>query len=91
MPKGLEFYKEAKVFNREEYEGIQEDKIETTVIGKVEVSEDERAVLRLQPKFAVLKKLDTVEMKNDLELGFGKARYQLLAEINEKLEEEGEG
>ena len=29
-------------------------------------------------------------MKTDLELGFGKARYQTLAEIREKLEEEGE-
>ena len=89
VPKGLEYYKEAKVFDNEKYEQIQEDKVEIKMIGKAEVSECERSVLRLQPKFAVLRQLDTVEMKNDLELGFGKARYQLLAEINERLEAEG--
>ena len=43
--------------------------------------------MKLQPKLAVLRKLEPAEMETDLELGFGKARYKLLAEINERLEE----
>ena len=87
----MEQYKDAKVFKKDEFDTIVEDKIEIPQIGKVEISEKEISVLRLQPKFAVLRKLITVEMKNDLELGFAKARYQILAEIREKLEEGEDG
>ena len=90
VPKGLEEYKDAKVFTREKFESIKEDEIERTKIGDVETSEAEDSVLKLQPKFAVLRKLENVEMETELEMGCGKGKYQLLAEINEKLENEEE-
>ena len=86
----MEEYKDAKVFSRKKYEEIEEDKIEIAVLGDVIISEEIKSVLKLQPKFAVLRKLDPVEMETDLELGFGKGRYQILAEINEELDEEEE-
>jgi hypothetical protein len=72
------------VFKRSRFEEIQEDEMEVTVVGNVKISKEEASVLKLQPKFAVLRKLDNVEMETDLQLGFAKARYQLLAELAEK-------
>ena len=72
------------------FEEIELDKVEVTMIGDVVISEEEKFVLKLQHKFAVLSKLDPVEMETHLELGFGKGRYTLLAEIEGKRKDEEE-
>ena len=72
------------------FEEIELDKVEVTMIGDVVISEEEKSVLKLQHKFAVLSKLDPVEMETDLELGFGKGRYTPLAEIEGKRKDEEE-
>ena len=90
MPTELIDYKEAKMCTLSKFEEIELDKVEVTMIGDVVISEEEKSVLKLQHKFAVLSKLDPVEMETDLELGFGKGRYTLLAEIEGKIEDEEE-
>ena len=59
-------------------------------MGKVEISEEEKEVLRLHPKFAILNDINPVDMAWDMELGFGKLRYQLSRENEEKLAPEDE-
>ena len=46
------------------------------MIGKVKADEDELAVLSLNPKFAVMKKLVETEMEQDIEMCLAKLRYE---------------
>ena len=76
IPVGLEKYSRSKVFSRAEMEKMQpvEQKVET--IGKVKIDEDESSILRLNPKFAVLKKLVIEDMEHDIEICNAKLRYE---------------
>ena len=47
------------------------------LVGNIKIDEDERKVLDLNPKFAVLKKLELLEIEQDVELGLGKLRYEV--------------
>ena len=52
----------------------EEVKVET--IGKVKLDKDEKELLKLPPKFAVRKKLNSVAMEVDSEMCMAKVRYQ---------------
>ena len=62
-------------------------KITHKLIGKVEISDEERRVLNLNPKFAVLKKLEQIDMEQDIELGLAKLRYEI-TRLNKRIREE---
>ena len=57
VPTELIEYKNAKVFTLSKFEDIKEDTVEVTTYGKATISEEEKSALKLQPKFAVLRKL----------------------------------
>ena len=46
-------------------------------IGKVDLDDDEIAVWRLPPKFAIRRKLDVLDMRTYLEMATAKVRYQI--------------
>ena len=51
FPENVKEYAKAKVFNKETYNNIEIEEISVTVIGQVELSDEENAVLRLHPFF----------------------------------------
>ena len=85
IPRGLEGYKNAKVFDKGKFDDLEIQSYEITVIGDVELSEEEKKVLRLHPKFALLQDLDMEDMELDIELGCAKLRYQIGRENEEKV------
>ena len=89
VPEKLEAFKFAKIFKKSKFEEIEVQNYEITVVGEIDFSEEEKQVLRLHPKFALLQNLDMEEMEWDLELGFAKLRYQLSKEEGEKLGNDG--
>ena len=78
-PKEIYEYKDIIVFNKLEMEKLSKEKVEISKIGEVDLDEDERALLKLPPKFAMRKNLSTVNMRADLEMGAAKVRYQVSA------------
>jgi len=76
IPSGLEKYANCKIFKREKMEEMKPQKISHKLIGDISIDEDEKRVLDLNPKFAILKKLDQLEMEQDIELGLAKLRYE---------------
>ena len=59
-----------------------------TVIGDVELPEDEMSVLRLHPKFSIRDEVTTENLEFEQELGYAKARYELRRENEEALHKE---
>ena len=76
VPIGLELFSNCKVFQRSEMEKLVPEKIETKLIGKIEIDEEERSIINLNPKFAIMKKLIKKDMEQDIELCLGKLRYE---------------
>ena len=57
VPTGLEKFSDCKVFQRQEMEKMEPEKTEIKLIGDVKIDEEERSILSLNPKFAIMKKL----------------------------------
>ena len=89
-PKGLEQYKNAKIFSRLKYQIYEKDDPAVCVIGDMVISDEERQVLSLPPKFGLMARLIDTDFENDIEIGLAKLRYQLLQEIGEELSPEDE-
>ena len=82
-PQNIGEYIKAKVYDKEEVDGIQEEEITLSMVGKVELKDNEKAVLKLHPKFAVREDIDEEDMDFQGELGYAKLRYQLLREAED--------
>ena len=67
---------------------IEIEDISVTVIGNVELSEEELAVLRLHPKFSIRNEVTIENLDFEQELGYAKARFELQKENEEKLLDE---
>ena len=70
-------FKDVIVFNKVEMEKMRKEVVEISTIGDVKLDEDERALLKLPPKFATRRKVDLVDMRTDLEMGAAKLRYSI--------------
>ena len=90
IPPGLEEFKEAKIFSKEEFESIDIQEYEVKIVGDIDLPANQKKALKLHPKFAILQRLDEDEMEYDMELGFAKLRYELSRESDEKLDEADE-
>ena len=76
VPEDLQEYTNLKIFNKEEYENIQPDSYEIKVIGEVELTEEEKSVLTLHPKFCILDKLTHSDFEHEQEAAFAKLRME---------------
>ena len=76
IPAGLERYANCKIFSREKMKEMRPQHITHKLIGDIKIDENEKKVLDLNPKFAVMKKLVNIEMEQDIELGMAKLRYE---------------
>ena len=63
---------------------------ETFVIGNVKLDTDEKAVLKLNPKFAVMSRLIDEEIERDIEVGLAKMRLELKRLREKELENQVE-
>ena len=89
-PRELEEYRELKIFSKREMEKLEKEEVVISKIGKVELDKDELALLKLPPKFAVINKLDELDMKTDIEMAGAKMRYQFHREEEIRELEDGE-
>ena len=77
VPKELDDYKGCKVFDRAKLESMKPSDVKTLVIGDIELDDDEVEILKLNPKFAVMLRLDDEEMERDVEIASSKLRYEI--------------
>ena len=90
IPNELKEYEDCNVFDREKFEKIEKDKFDVVTLGGLELDEEEKEVLRLNPKFAALKKLDKEECERDVEVGLMKIRLEVKRREKYKLENDVE-
>ena len=93
VPPGLEYLRECKIFHRDKMEKMEVEEAAVTSIGKIKLDKDEVSILKLNPKFAIMKKLVKIETEQDVELCAAKLRYEIsriekLRGENEKEESE---
>ena len=79
-PANVGEYSEADVYDQTLFDNIKKEEITISKVGKVTVSENEIAALKLHPKFAVREELDEEDIDFQGELCWTKLRYQLLRE-----------
>ena len=77
LPPEIDRYAECTVFNRNKYENLEVKGNIAEVIGNVILDEEEKSILCMNPKFAVLQRLCSEQMEKDIEIGFTKIRYEL--------------
>ena len=76
------------IFNKKKYEQILITECEAEVIGDLELTDNERLILRLPQKFAIEENLPAEGLALDEELAYAKARMTISKEEEEKLEED---
>ena len=74
------------IFNKKKFDDLKTIEYEVDVIGDVILTDNERLILRLPPKFAVEENLPVEGLALDEELSFAKARMTINKEESEKLE-----
>ena len=78
------------IFDKDKYSNIEKWDYEVEEIGDVQLSDNERMILGLPPKFAVEENLPVDGLAHDIELAGAKARMTIAKEEGEKLEEDEE-
>ena len=84
--KEFEEYKECKIFDETKFKEVKQKEIEVVMLGDVSLDEEEKEIMKLNPKFSVLKKLEKEEIENDIEIGLMKARYEVEKRKKYKIE-----
>ena len=69
---------------------MKKEDYEITIIGDVRLTEDEKCLLKLHPKFAIPSKLENDDLEYEFELDVAKLRMEIRKEEEEKLSEEEE-
>ena len=79
------------IFNKKKFDEVKTWDYEVEIIGELVLSNNEKKILRLPPKFAIEENLPEGGLALDEELAYGKARMTINREEEEKLDEEDEG
>ena len=88
VPEGLKDYDRLSVFDRGRYEDIEIGEEEILVVSEgVELSDDERAVLRLHTKFSVIQFLQENGFEFEQELAYAKIRMERRRDLEEAANE----
>ena len=88
VPCGMEGLENCSIFDRDKFERVEVSKIEIQTMGDVDLTEKERKILGLHPKFSVVQKLPKDALDLDIELANAKLRMQLKKEQDEKVDDE---
>ena len=89
-PKEFSDFVSCKVFDKGKLKEMKPKIQETFVIGNVKLDTDEKAVLKLNPKFAVMSRLIDEEIERDIEVGLAKMRLELKRLREKELENQVE-
>ena len=77
IPIELGEYFNLSIFYRNKFDDIKVSEYEIECLGDLELHENEKKLMKLHTKFAVMKRLDETEMKIQQELAYTKARMGL--------------
>ena len=88
IPEELRCFNGCKVFDRAKLEEMKPADVESLVIGDIQLDDDEKQVLKLNPKFAVMVRLDDEEMERDTEIASSKLRYEIRRKKEQELMDE---
>ena len=88
IPSEIEIFKDCNIFNEEKMALMAEAKINGLTIGDVELDDDELSILMLNPKFAVLVRLEDEKVEREIELGVTKLRYEIRKLLENKFLED---
>ena len=69
-------YSDLSVFNKEEFEKVEISEYEVQTVGEVELSENERKVLKLHNKFSILEVLKPESIDTEVEASLAKMRME---------------
>ena len=87
IPADMEEYAQLRVFSKDEYDKITPQRYDPMIIGDVEISEEEKAILRLHPKFAVRPDLHQGGLEDEQEFGNAKMRMEISRQDGEEYDE----
>ena len=90
VPKEIEEYKDCKVFDKGKFEDIKPWETNAVTLNGLELDDDEKEIMKLNPKFAVMRRLSVESQERENEIGFSKLRYEVRKRENNKLENEVE-
>ena len=88
VPSSMVGYESLSIFDKSKYDDIEKKEIEILSIGDIDLSDNERLILGMHPKFSVIQKLPKDALDLDKELAFAKTRMQLTKEKDEMIDEE---
>ena len=77
IPEELIEFRDICIYDEIKRQNLKKQLTEGVVIGGVSLDEDERSVLRLNPKFAVLTRLEDEEVERDIEVSAVKLKYEI--------------
>ena len=77
IPEELLDYKECIIYNENKINALCKENVEGVVVGGVSIDDDEKSVLKLNPKFAVLSRLDDESIETDIEVAIAKLKYEI--------------
>ena len=85
IPEELKEFLGCKVFDRAKLEEMKPADVNSLVIGDIELDDDEKKILKLNPKFAVMLRLDDEEMERDCEISSSIMRYEIRTKKEQEL------
>ena len=65
IPVGLEDFGDCMIFKKDQMENLKPAEVEIKLIGDIKIDDDEKSILKLNPKFAILKKLIDTDVEHD--------------------------
>ena len=74
IPEELIRFAVCKIFSNKKFEDILPRMNDDEVIGDIVLDEEERSILRMNPKFAVLQRLNSEQQEREIEIRFSKMR-----------------
>ena len=87
-PPGMEKFSHLSVFSENKYKDIETDRIKVPRIGEIELSTEEEAILKRNPKFAILEPLLEKGLDEEMEKAYAKIRMELRDEEKDEGEPE---
>ena len=77
IPENLQEFSNLSIFDKNKFGKITAITYDARVVGKVEVDEDEKAILRMNPKFSINQNLTEGGFEFEQEIAYAKARMEI--------------
>ena len=87
VPENLQEFSNLSVFDKNKFSKVTAVTYDARVVGEVEVDEDEKAILRMNPKFSINQNLQEGGFEFEQEQAYAKARMEIGKELEERVED----